>query len=178
MIRLVEKSRGYYLPILCFISTILLKSCRGLRYQCGPNQFFDTESYSCKDCSSCKDSEIIRQTCTYSSDTVCGPFYEFSEFLKNLRPYISPERSTEPVTRELHADLKEDTWYSLTLVLIGCLCVSSIVLVVLIITAVLMYRKRMREKQLWNSNEGLHKNEISESMKDTDKMLSVYISET
>lgn len=171
-------SNRYYVPVF-IVATILLRLCNGTQHYCSPTQYFDIESESCKACSTCTSTDIIRRTCSYNSDTVCGPFYEFSDFLKKFRTKISPEVQVKPSTKDKNANLKEDTWNSLMLVLIGCLSVFGIVLVVLIVTAVLTYRKRTGGNQLWSSKEELFDDEIEQStVKDTDKMLSVYVSAT
>ena len=146
-------SNRYYVPVF-IVATILLRLCNGTQYYCSPTQYFDIESGSCKACSTCTSTDIIRRTCSYNSDTVCGPFYEFSDFLKKFRTKISPEVQVKPSTKDKNANLKEDTRNSLMLVLIGCLSVFGIVLVVLIVTAVLTYRKRTGGNQLWSSKEG------------------------
>lgn len=177
MTRFAE-SNGHYVPVLLIVATSLLKLCNGTQSYCSPTQYFDTESESCKTCSTCRPTDIIRRTCSLNSDTVCGPFYEFSDFLKKLRTKISPEVPVKPSTKDKNANPKEDTWNSLMFVLIGCLSVFGIVLVVLIVTAVLTYRKRTGGNQMWTSKEELFDEGTEQSVKDTDKMLSVYVSKT
>lgn len=150
------------LLIFTFISTILLKSCRCLQLPCETGDFFDIDTSSCITCSSCKDGEITRKTCSDFSDTVCGPFYEFFDILK------SKENASKPSSGDVHADLKEDTWYIVTLVMIGCLCISTVIMFALAIVLALMCRKRRKERQLWTSEE--------ETIEDTEKILTVHVS--
>ena len=139
---------------LGLISTLLFGDCKGdPRVPCSLSQYFDSKSNLCTACSSCdKDNEVIKQICSGDRDTVCGPFYEFSVFLQNQENLSNS--SEESINRNLYANLGEDTWYILTLVLIGCLCVTSVLLVVLVIIAVLMYRRRTSQKQSWTQKEG------------------------
>ena len=143
------------LLILTLISTILLRSCRCLKHvqlPCETGQFFEIDTNSCRQCSSCQEGGITRRTCSDFSDTVCGPFYEFSDMLKrNL------ENNSEQSSGDVHADVKEDTWYIVTLVMIGCLCILSVILFTLAIVLVFMCRKRRKERHLWASEEGRNK---------------------
>ena len=136
------------LLLFTFMSTILLRDCRGLQLSCEKGQFFEIDTKSCKPCTSCQEGEIIRRTCTDFTDTTCGPFYEFSDLLKHK------EHSSKQSSVDVHADAKEDTWYIVTLVMIGCLCISSVILFVLATVLILMCRKRRKERQSWTSHTG------------------------
>ena len=141
-----------------FITALLLGNCYSEDW-CRLGQFLHVASNSCTDCSLCEDNEIIKQTCSGTRDTVCEPFYEFYEFLQNKDEDSSA--SIETVRHDYHADQKEDIWYILTLVLIGCLCISSLLLAVLVVLAIWMYRRRRSGKTLWKSHEGIiNKNKL------------------
>lgn len=139
------------LLILCIIFTVLFDSCKCVRFPCNTGQYFDEKSNSCIKCSSCRDNEVVRRTCGGISDTVCGPFYEFKSFLKNNNKHFEQPMS---VSKELRTDVKEDTWYIVTLVMIGCLCISSVILVVLVVVLVSIYRKRVKKREFSTSEEG------------------------
>lgn len=50
---------------------------------CPSEHFYNVVEKTCQPCSSCTANEIVRRRCSQRRDTVCGPFFEFDQFLQH-----------------------------------------------------------------------------------------------
>ncbi|KAL3843188.1 hypothetical protein ACJMK2_021138 [Sinanodonta woodiana] len=152
---------GFLLPLLeCFAD-------------CPIGSYTEKSTGYCIRCSKCVDNQIVREQCTRTKDTVCGPFKEFNTFVQsdklNGHTYsqkaltviqrLKARNSSTGVYSENNDVLKagDYVWYHVTIVLIALLCFTCIVIGVLVIVACRTYRRNRGDESSEEEWSGLAK---------------------
>ncbi|XP_052819646.1 uncharacterized protein LOC128245503 [Mya arenaria] len=119
------------------------------RYSMCPTGLFIPEGEStCRPCSGCPDNEVVKETCLGHRDTVCGPFVEFKAF--NFQ--VHNDKTTTHPTPSRTDSGTEDTLYTLSIVLMALLAITSAVCVSM--AALICYRRRRDRKELLMEQAG------------------------
>ena len=118
------------------------------------------EGEACRPCSQCPENQIVRETCSGTRDTVCGPFTEFKLF--PARGNAMLRAGLENNSEILHGDrkdsdvsIKSDSWQTVTIVMVCVLSVTGLLFVVLVVITCHLCRRQNKELLLSQTDPGM-----------------------
>ena len=138
---------------------LLTKLAGGFVY-CPEWEYQPAEGQPCVPCSECPENEIVRETCSGTRDTVCGPFTEFRLFPKmDSLPLNGAEDygkgDTDGVNKDNGVGVAEPgSWQTITIVMICVLSVTGVLFVVLVAVTWHLCRRQNKEMLLTQTDQG------------------------
>ena len=119
------------------------------------------EGESCRPCSQCPENQIVRETCSGTRDTVCGPFTEFKLFPARgnamLRAGIENNSDNlHGVRQDSDVDVDDsESWQTVTIVMVCVLSVTGVLFVVLVVITCHLCRRQNKESLLSQTDPGM-----------------------
>ncbi|KAK3611613.1 hypothetical protein CHS0354_018306 [Potamilus streckersoni] len=144
---------NYILCVSFAMAVICPVSAR--RNICNEGNYFDRHQRDCVPCSECQENQLILRVCHGHVDTKCGKFADF-DFQQAANSKVMDDTRNQPQNRALETGTsdniektvkpdqvaEDDSWYSITIILVGVLVAGIIAVAVLATIACVMYRKK------------------------------------
>lgn len=124
---------------------------------CRKGQYYNQHLERCRACRRCPKNQVVINPCEMFKDIHCGPLTDLWKGF-NLKPIGATQKKSNPVTTVAKVDdapsdsgtvtvgmfqISEE-WYTISMVLLGILCVVSIALTVYIILVCFVCKKKKR----------------------------------
>ena len=134
---------------------------------CPPWEYQPEEGKPCVPCSQCPKNQIVRETCSGTRDTVCGPFTEFKLFpAKGDAMFLNALENHSNIVQNDIAENNDTgaaeagSWQTVTIVMICVLSVTGVLFIILVAITWHLCRRQNKEALLSSADPGMYNLQI------------------
>ena len=138
---------------------LLTKLTDGFVY-CPSWEYQPEKGGPCIPCSDCPKHQIVRETCSGTRDTVCGPFTEFKLFPKEKSELLSRlDDHTQSYKDAINSDnnvgvSESGSWQTITIVMICVLSVTGVLFMILVVITWHLCRRHNKDALITQTDQG------------------------